>query len=173
MTALNNDIRTKLVAKIMADLPVMVDPREGLREKAREAAIARLPAEVRAVWNSEKTRGYLETGYFSIGTVSIDNVPHHVSDGYYRDGFLDRVFGAELVAEIKQACCDVQEARNTRDALSVTLLADFKAVRTFDAFRQAYPEFAKYLPEEVAGKPGAIVRSDAVERVKAMGWSEG
>lgn len=169
MTALNNDIREKLVAKVIADLPPITDNRAAMRDEAHAAAIALLPEAIQTIYKDEKLREYLSTRSYSVGTISVPDIPYAGSGWYQKE---ERVFGEEMAAKLREASDAVEVARRERKQLSDTLLQDFKAVKTFKAFREAYPEFAKYLPEEASAKSGAMVRSDAVERAKALGWRD-
>jgi hypothetical protein len=169
MTALNSTIRDRLVAKVMADLPPIEDPRAGLREEATDAAISRLPEAIQKLHKDAALSGYLSTRSYSVGTISVPDIPYTGNGWYAKD---EAVFGAEMTAKMQKACDEFRDARNERENLKVSLKQDFNAIKTFKAFREAYPEFAKYLPEEVSGKIGAMVRSDAVDRAKALGWKE-
>lgn len=169
MTTLNYSIRERLVAKVMADLPPIADPRAGLREEAIDAAISRLPEAIRTIYRDDKLIGYLNTRNYSVGTITVPNIPYHGDRWYSKD---DVVFGEEMVAKMEDASKAFRFACVERENLKISLTQDFKAVRTFKAFREAYPEFAKYLPEEASSKSGAMVRSDAVDRAKALGWKE-
>jgi hypothetical protein len=170
MTTLNNDIRERLVAKVMADLPPVEDPRAGLREEAIEAAISRLPEAIQKLYKDEKLNGYLNARNYSVGTVTVPNIPYHSDRGWYAHD--EAVFGEEMTAKMEEASTAYRQANLQRDALKDSLMQDFKAIKTFKVFREAYPEFAKYLPEEVSSKSGAMVRSDAVDRAKALGWKD-
>jgi hypothetical protein len=167
MTTLNNDIRERLVAKVMADLPPVEDPRAGLRNEATDAAIALLPDAVQKLHKDTKLREYLNTRSYTVGTISVPDIPY--ASWYAKD---EVVFGEAMATKMKDASKAYYDATRARDEFKTGLTQDFKAIKTFKAFREAYPEFAKYLPEEASSKSGAIVRSDAVDRAKALGWKE-
>ena len=169
MTALNNDIREKLVAKVIADLPPIIDNRAALRDEARAAAIAKLPEAIQTMYKDDKLRDYLNMRSYSVGTISVPDVPYTSGRWYQKE---ELVFGDEVVAKLREASDAVAAAHRERKRFAEALTQDFKAVKTFKAFREAYPEFAKYLPEEASAKSGAMVRSDAVERAKRLGWRD-
>jgi hypothetical protein len=100
----------------------------------------------------------------------VPNIPYHSDRGWYAKD--EAVFGEEMTAKMEDASKAFRLAHQERDDLRASLTQDFKAIKTFKVFREAYPEFAKYLPEEVSSKGGAMVRSDAVERAKALGWKD-
>ena len=169
MTTLNNDIREHLVAKVMADLPPVEDLRAGLREEAHTVALSRLPEAIQKLYKDDNLRQYLSTRNYSVGTITVPNIPC-TSDSWYAKAVA--VFGEDMTAKMEDASKAFRLAHQERDALKASLTQDFKAIKTFKVFREAYPEFAKYLPEEVSSKGGAMVRSDAVERAKALGWKD-
>jgi hypothetical protein len=170
MTTLNNDIRDRLVAKVMADLPPVADPRAGLRDEALTAAISRLPEAIQKLYKDAALNGYLNSRNYSVGSITVPNIPYHGDHGWYAKG--EAVFGDEMAAKMEEASTAYRQANLQRDALRDSLTQDFKVIKTFKVFREAYPEFAKYLPEEASSKGGAMVRSDAVDRAKALGWKE-
>lgn len=169
MTTLNQNIRERLVAKVMADLPPIADPRAGLREEAHAVALSRMPEAVQKMYKDDNLREYLNLRNYSIGSITVPDLPYHGSRWYTKD---EVVFGEEMASKMEDAGKAHRVAVMARDDLKVGLLHDFKAVKTFKAFREAYPEFAKYLPEEASSKSGAMVRSDAVDRAKALGWKD-
>lgn len=172
MTNLTKTMREQIVCSILADIP-FDDGVQAARDAALDAALALLPPKVRAVWDDPDIRGYIATRVIYTNGSDIGvNTPVN-EDTYWgsngRDERMARLFGEAGATAIEQAAMDVQKRREERDAVKNRLTAAVASVRTVKAFREAYPDLAKYAPAEVEKVANLPATTDLMDTLKAAG----
>lgn len=177
MTNLTKTMREQIVRSILADIP-FDDGVQAARDAALDAALALLPPKVRAVWDDPDIRGYIATRViYTHGSGIGVNTPVN-EDTYYwgsdgRDSRMVRLFGEAGATAFEQAAMEVQKRREERDAVTNRLTAAVASVRTVKAFREAYPDLAKYAPAEVEKVANLPATTDLMDTLKAAGLKMG
>lgn len=176
MTNLTKTLREQIVRSILADIP-FDDGVQAARDAALDAALALLPPKVRAVWDDPDIRGYIVTRViYTHGSGIGVNTPVNEHTFWGRDGRDDRMarlFGRDGATAFEQAALDVQKRREDRDAVKTRLTAAVASVRTVKAFREAYPDLAKYAPAEVEKVANLPATTDLMDTLKAAGLKMG
>lgn len=169
MTNLTKTMREQIVHSILADIP-FDDGVQAARDAALDAALALLPPKVRAVWDDPDIRGYVVTRViYTHGSGIGVNIPVNEDTYWGRDDRLKRLFGGAGATALEQAATDVQKRREDRDAVTNRLTAAVASVRTVKAFREAYPDLAKYAPTEVEKVANLPATTDLMDTLKAAG----
>jgi hypothetical protein len=167
MATLTKRDRERIIRSIMADIP-SEDHRGEIQKRALEIAVSRLPEKVRAVWDDEKIRGYLNNTYVSLryfGTVTVPTDARLEWDVTPR-----AAFGDEGLAELSRMVEASNEEKKKRDALHDRLTVEIGAVRTDKQFRERLPDLVKYLPENVVVK-NLPATTDLMDTLKAAGFN--
>lgn len=160
---LTNFIRDSYVRAVMNDVP-QVDHAEKMRKLILDDAVAQLPPKVRAIWNDETTRNFV-------------NIQWH--DGRYSSTSLmapaASTVAFKLTEKTETKVAQLAAVAETQDETRKTLHAKVRAaaysVRTRKALVKLLPEFEKYLP---ADETAALRTLPAVANVMAdfvkAGW---
>jgi hypothetical protein len=167
MATLTKRDRERIILSIMADIP-SEDHKDEIRKRALEIAVSRLPEKVRAVWDDEKIRGYLNNAYVSLRYFGAVAVPS--DNGFNWDVAPKAVFGDEGLAELSRMVEAFNEDEKKRDALHDRLTVEIGAVRTDKQFRERLPDLVKYLPENVVVK-NLPATTDLMDTLKAAGFN--
>lgn len=159
---LTNTIRDAFVRAAMDDVP-SIDYDEKIRAEAMKAAVALLPAKVRAAWLDKEARQFIATNYLTVGNTSVS------APGVGTNEWREKLRGvcAELVAAE-----GIQ--REQRGNLRARLKAVAYSVSTRKALADALPEFEKYLPaDEAAALRTVPVIANVVAEFVQAGWPKG
>jgi hypothetical protein len=169
---LTKKLRDQIVHSIMADMP-FDDGAQAARDAALDAAVALLPPKVRAVWDDPDIRGFVvrRVVYAEAGNLSVE-VPVNEETFWGNTGRKDRMirlFGEGGAEAFELAAKSVNQKREDRDALKSRLNAALASVRTVKAFREAYPDLAKYAPAEPEKVANLPATTDLMDTLKAAG----
>lgn len=160
---LTNSIRDSYVRAVMNDVP-QIDNSEKMRKIVLADAVAQLPPKVRALWNDEATRSYVNIDWYG-GRYSGTSVEVPASSA---TSFALTDKAAAAVAELTAAA---KNQDNTRAALAQKIKAAAYSVHTREALVKLLPEFEKYLPID---ETAALCTLPAVANVMAdfvkAGW---
>lgn len=159
---LNTADRDAFVTAVIGDVP-SVDYVTQAHLIVLDEVGAKLPAKVRAVWDSKELRGYVRC------------------DNYFRANGFNTSFAIPLggytpsAANIKklQALADKYSAqRKQRDDLRAKVRAVIESCTTLKQAKERLPEFTKYLPAErgTTGVCGLPVIANVVADLSKAGW---
>jgi hypothetical protein len=169
---LTKKLRDQIVHSIMADMP-FDDGAQAARDAALDAAVALLPPKVRAVWDDPNIRGFVATRvvYADANNLSV-STPVNEETFWGNTGRKDRMarlFGEDGAEVFEQTAKAIAQKYEDRDALKSRLNAALASVRTVKAFREAYPDLAKYAPAEVEKVANLPATTDLMDTLKAAG----
>ena len=168
---LTNNMRDSFVTAVMADVP-HVDFETRIRDAVNMAHAAALPAPVKKMLADEDLREYLGERYASIARV--DGAPPGVHISFRlsapSDDWLEDLVANASRDLIKQWAAQEE----THISLSQKLRAVARTSTTVKQLRDAFPEFAKYMPadEAEACRTLPAVANVVADFVKA-GWPKG
>lgn len=162
---LTNYVRESIIRAIMNDLP-----KEDIESKAKQevldAAVERLPAKVRAVWDDEKLRPYIQMTYLrtDCGAIyaTIPGCDRHATNP------VDKI-GAEAWALFQQRCGELREQSKQRRATYERLTQAVNSVKTVAEFVKQYPELAKYAPSSPDNPANLPARTDLIAHLRDAG----
>lgn len=162
---LTKGIKAALVRAILDDVP-SVDYKQQAEDLARKALEQRMPNDVLRF--AKKYPDRVHDGYFSFKS----------GDGYGAVRVAVCIPGAtsqdSLDGDAKQPIrellvkAELQEGQH--DALERSLRLALEGIHTRQSFVDAYPEFAKYLPEEPEKIRHVLVTTGLVDALTAAGW---
>lgn len=168
---LTNDMRLSFVAAVMADVP-KIDYEERIRDAVNKAHNAALPGAVKKMLNDPEHSGYVRIGHATLN--GHDGLPsgHYLSFNLPApsDEWLDKL--AVSVAEpITKEWCE-QEFRLSGLRKKLRTVAD--SCSTTTKLAEAFPEFARYLPQTDAEATRNLpaLANVVADFVKA-GWPKG
>lgn len=161
---LTNTLRDAFIRAAMNDVP-QVDYDAQIDKLFRDAAVAALPAKVRALLKDKECERYVHFEYRSFTGLYRNQ---HVPCSRFREDFK---LPPEVQTQIR-ALIDKSEAQGRqRNDLERKLRGVAYGVTTRKALADALPEFVKYLPadEQAAARSLPVVANVVAEFVKA-GW---
>lgn len=167
MTTLNKTMRREIVSSVMADLPKL-EGEQAIRDMVLKAAVERLPPKVRAVWDDPKLRGFIETSTIYEAGIGVA-IPVHGDDFWAATRRAVHCLGEEGAAAFSAAVKEYRGRAEERSAVRERLEQALSAVRTVKQFREAYPELAKYAPDDVTPVRNLPATTDLMEKLKAAG----
>lgn len=164
---LTNTLRDAFIRAAMQDVP-QIDYDAQIDKLFREAAIAALPAKVRALLKDKECERFVHFEYRSLTGLYRNQ---HVPCSRFRDDFK---LPTEVQAEIR-ALIDKSDAQGRhRNELERKLRGVAYGVTTRKALADALPEFTKYLPaDEVAAARSLPVVANVVADFVKAGWPKG
>lgn len=143
-TRLTKCQKQALARAIIDDLPPLEDRTNDFKEAAVFALKDLVPANILQLWKSGSP--YIKT---AIVWGSWHGGKHQALCAPYAQDFstpeLERAMEDSAVAAIFEG---LDKAMNEREKLECRIYGAVNSVSTVKAFRQRFPEFAKYLPEE-------------------------
>lgn len=167
MTTLNKTMRREIVSSVMADLPKL-EGEQAIRDMVLKAAVERLPPKVRAVWDDPKLRGFIGTSTVYDGGIGVA-IPVHDREFWDAGNRRVHTLGEEGAAAFSAAVKEYRGRAEERSAVRERLEQALSAVRTVKQFREAYPELAKYAPDDAAPVRNLPATTDLMEKLKAAG----
>lgn len=155
-------IRDAFVNSVMNDIP-SVDYHASIYKAVFKDVMSQLPANVREIWEDDKTNEYLHKQYQYFGNVAV-MLPHQPNGAYWKLSPDGEMSVKELVSKKK-----------AQESLHATLRGRVKRAAygctTRKTLAELLPEFEKYLPaeEEKTCRTLPVVANLMVDLVKA-GW---
>lgn len=168
MTTLTKATKATIIKAILADVPT-VDYHSRIQALAEAAALVGAPESVFQLWAEgpgTKARSWVKstTVFFDVGSPMYLSIRVPDSSRDTRDLL-------HMSPSLREAVEGLRVQNMKMDSLKETLEAQFKLVRTYRQFKEAYPEFESYLPPE----PDAPTRnlpaaSNLLAKLVESGW---
>lgn len=158
---LSKQMRDGIVRAIMSDLP-RIDIEQIARDEVLAAAVSRLPEKVRAVWNDQKLRDFLDMR--SIGTncgAIYCRVPGNSRE--YQPA--SAIIGEDAWIKFQARCGELRQRNEATAQTERSLRASLAEVATAEQFCERFPGLAKYAPvapEKAANLPATTSLIDSL-----------
>ena len=165
---LTKNIKARMVRSIMGDIK-FEDIAGIARQEVLDAAIAALPPAVRRIYDDSALHPYVKHNNYHTDCGKIQGSIPTDFDGWLNLRQLAEIIGEAAVEKLKDRCREVRQQQDGRAEMIAQLEANFATVRTAKAFRERFPELAKYLPAEPGGTANLPATNDLVDRLKAAG----
>jgi len=147
----------------MSDVP-QVDYDSQLQKLVEEFVYSHAPPKIKALLDDKSLHDYLRVGPVFVKHSGGVRYVYALGAGPGETHFTS----PEAKKLIADSDSQTMRYRNT----VVTLRAAFEGMRTAKQIAAAYPEFAKYLPEEVKPTKNLPALAGVVDALKRMGWNK-
>lgn len=159
---LNNSDRDAFVNAVMDDVP-QVDYSAQARKLVLDAAAAKLPPKVRALWNDKDLRSFVRCDKWVRTPFGLDSV--HIPP-------VEGAVTPQLQSELENLAVLAQEQRTARRELERKVRATIISCSTLNQAKERLPEFEKYLPVD-RGSTGTVnlpAVANVVADLTKAGW---
>lgn len=165
---LTKDIRKKIVAAIMANIPKKPWGQEFLGV-CETAFVKHMPKKLLQVYRDKELRPALATTSWYSANKGLPNVPMLQAMDCHKT-FKELWIQLHAIRDKYEALHSAQKAETSRAENAVKQALD--SCNTADQVVKLFPEFTKYMPEESAISNLPMV-TDTVSTLMAVGWPKG
>lgn len=177
MARITNTLRDSIIASVLSEIP---NPLGTVQDEARnliqEAAVAALPLIAQPAYklypNMFRT-AYVHAGS-TLGSVTYVVGEDDTNSSPYRND-RPKFFNDALREKVHALEEKALKAKKKRDAARSSLRNSLYGLTTVKQLKETFPQFSKYLPEEMNGPSqplNAMVVTETLDALRALGWKD-